>query len=124
MVTKQTVKNILKKYELAWRNRDSEAIIKLFAKDGTYHERAFEKPFIGHREIKKYWENKVIGEEENITFKLLNVYVDGDIAIAEWLAEFDEVPKKCKTTIKEVAIMEIKNGKIKSFREYWHSKHN
>ena len=55
MVNREVAKNILKKYEEAWVNQDIDKILSIFTEDGIYHERVLEKPFIGHKQIKKYW---------------------------------------------------------------------
>lgn len=123
MVDKKVVEKVIGDYASAWINRDPEAIIKIFTKDGEYHERVLGKPFIGHNEIKQYWKDKVIGEQEDIKFKLLALYIDGDTAIAEWEATFHDCKMKYDTHMKEVAVLEFKGDKIKSLREYWSSEH-
>ena len=45
----------------------------------------------GRDAIREYWQSKVVGQQANITCRLLNLYLDGDTAIAEWVAEFDDV---------------------------------
>lgn len=117
---RNTVKKIIAIYADAWISQDPEKIISIFTPDGIYHEFVFKKPFIGHAEIKKYWENKVLKEEADIHFKLLNVYIDGNTAIAEWEADFFNNIEQKRIHIREVAILEIVNKKIKSLREYWH----
>ncbi len=119
MINEKTAKEILKTYEEAWVEQDADKIISIFAEDGTYQERVFEEPFKGHEEIRKYWEDKVVSEQSNIKFKLLNYYICGDTLIAEWDASFDAENKRVR--IREVAILEIEDRKIKSFREYWWS---
>jgi len=123
MVSRKIAEEILKKYEEAWVNQDVDKILSIFTEDGIYHERVLEKPFIGHKQIKKYWQSKVVEEQSNIKFKLLNFYIEGEILIAEWDASFDSNIKKARIHIKDVAIMEIKNNKIKSLREYWQSEY-
>ena len=122
MLTKNEAKKILEIYGKAWETQDSDLILTIFTKNAVYHERAFEKPFAGHSGIRKYWQTKVVKEQSNIQFKLLDFWIDGDTLIAEWDVKFFEISKNEKKHIKEVAIMKIKNGKIVSDREYWHSK--
>jgi hypothetical protein len=48
----------------------------------------------------------------------LNLYLDGNIAIIEWEAEFEQkVPKR----MREVAILVFEGQFIASLREYWAS---
>src|SRR3989344_7621629 len=119
MVDKKTAENILNVYENAWVNQDPEKILSIFTEEGIYHEKAFEKPFIGHDQIRQYWQSKVVEEQSDIQFKLLNYYIDGDVIIAEWDASFNSNLKKARIHIKEVAILEMKGSKIRSLREYW-----
>ena len=63
MVDKNVVDNALKVYLDAWVNQDPEKILMLFTKDAIYHERAFERPFIGHQQIREYWQSKVVEEQ-------------------------------------------------------------
>ncbi len=123
MTNKAEVGKLLKIYKEAWEKRDTEKILRIFTKDATYQERPIDKPFVGHKGIKKYWTDKVVGEQENIRFKLKKIYVDGNNAVAEWEAKFHDVKRKVKIHLFVVAILEIKNGKIKSLRGYWHSKY-
>ena len=119
MVDIKTAESILKTYEDAWVNQDPEKILSIFKEDGIYHEKVLEKPYIGHEQIRQYWQSKVVEEQSDIQFKLLNYYIDGDVIIAEWDASFNSNLKKARIHIKEVAILEMKGSKIRSLREYW-----
>ncbi len=121
MVDKKVVTKVLKVYEDAWVNQDSEKILTIFTKDAVYRERAFEKPFVGHKQIKQYWQSKVVEEQSDIKFKLLHFWIDGNTVLAEWEASFYSNIEKARINIIEVAILEFEGAKIKSLREYWHS---
>ena len=88
MVEKQVVQEILQKYEQAWVTQDPELILTIFTEDGIYHERVLKEPFKGHEQIRQYWQSKVVEEQSNIKFKLINYYIDGYTVIAEWDASF------------------------------------
>ena len=122
MVERKVVDNILRVYKDAWVNQDPEKILSIFSKDAIYHERVLQKPFVGHKQIREYWQSKVVEEQSDIKFKLLNVYIDDDTVIAEWDASFYNHVEKARIHMKEVAILKIENNKIKSLREYWHAK--
>lgn len=121
MVEEKTVKRILETYEEAWVGQDISKILSIFKKGGIYHERVLKEPFRGHKEIGEYWKTKVVEEQSDIKFKLLNYYICGDTVIAEWDASFNSNVEKVRIHIKEVAIFEIEDDKIKSLREYWQS---
>lgn len=122
MVSRGRLQEVIDIYRDAWIQKDANLITTIFTSEGTYAERAFEEPHQGHTGIKKYWEEKVIGEQDNIDFQLLHSYIDGDVAIVEWEASFDNKPKNVRTTIREVAILEFEDELIRSLREYWHSR--
>jgi ketosteroid isomerase-like protein len=122
MISKDVVKKVLKVYGDAWVNQDLEKVLTIFTKDAIYQERAFEKPFIGHKQIKQYWQSKVVEEQSDIKFKLLHFWVDNNVVLAEWDASFYSNIEKARIHIIEVAILEFKGDKIKSLKEYWHSK--
>jgi len=124
MVSKKTIKKLMDKYKEAWETCDPDIIVSIFTEDGTYSERAFEKPFVGHKSIRKYWEDKVVGEQEDVSFKVTNTYIDGNTAIVEFSTEFRDKVKKCWTKLKSIAVFNVKNGKMQNWREYWHSKHS
>ena len=123
MVTLREARILLKKYADAWVNRDPNAIIKIFEPDAEYWETAFARPFKGHKGIRKYWVEKVAGQEKDIKFRLLNVYVQKDNVIAECYAEFYDMVNDYNVKMKEVALFKVRKGRIYNYREYWSSKH-
>ncbi len=121
MIDKKLAERLIKTYEEAWIKQNIDKILSIFHKDGLYYEGVLKKPFKGHKEIAHYWKTKVVEEQTNIKFKLLNLYICGNIVIAEWEASFNSNIENARIHVKEVAILEIKNNKIKSLREYWQS---
>ena len=121
MINKEQVVSILNRYQDAWEKQDVDILTDIFCENGIYHENAFEAPYIGLDEIRGYWISKVVKQQENIRFKLLNMYLEGAVAIAEWEAWFFDKEEKKNQHIKEVAIIEFKDNKIYSLREYWAS---
>lgn len=105
MVDRKVVDEILQVYRNAWVNQDTEKILTIFTEDAIYYERLLEKPFVGHKQIREYWQNKVVKEQSDIKFKLLNIYIDGDTVIAEWDASFYSNIEKARIHIREVAIL-------------------
>jgi ketosteroid isomerase-like protein len=67
------------------------------------------------------WQSKVAEAQANITCKLLNLYLDGDTVIAEWLAEFDDLVKGEGKRMREIAVLTFEGELISSLREYWAS---
>lgn len=123
VVERKVALQIIEKYKEAWVKKDPEAILKIFTKNGRYHEYVLKKPFIGHKEIRKYWEEKVVATQKSIKFRLLNLYIEEDVAIAECEASFYDIKRKIKIHMKLLMILQIKGGKISYLREYWSSEH-
>jgi ketosteroid isomerase-like protein len=96
-------------------------IVTIFTESATYHERILKDPIPDREAIRRYWETKVAQEQANITCELLNMYVDGDTVIAEWLAHFDDLVKHERKRMQEIAVLQFDNGLVSSLREYWAS---
>jgi len=122
VLTKEHVRGVIDVYIRAWETQDPELILSIFIPDAPYHERVLAEPTIlGHDGIRAYWKSKVVEEQANISCRLLSLYLDGETAIAEWEASFDDVPGRSRKRIREVAILEFSGGPISSLREYWAS---
>lgn len=120
-LTKADVRAVLDVYIRAWEQQDSDLIVTIFTEDATYHERVLGAPIPGREAIWRYWQNKVVRGQGNIRCELLSLYLDGDTAIAEWEAEFDDKVQAVRKRMREVAILTFELGLISSLREYWAS---
>ncbi len=113
------VRSVLDAYVHAWTTQDPDLIVQIFTPSATYHERVLGEPIRGRDGIRDYWQRKVVESQAEIECRVLNVYVDGDTAIAEWHAEFDDLEDGVRKTMREVAILEFDGDLIRSLREYW-----
>ena len=120
-LTKQDVREVLDVYIRAWETQDPELICTIFTEGATYHERVLQAPIPNRDAIRRYWETKVVEDQANIKCELLNVYLDGTTAIAEWQAEFDDVAQGVRKRMREIAVLDFEGGKIAALREYWSS---
>jgi hypothetical protein len=120
-LTKQDVRAVLDIYIRAWVEQDSDLVTTIFTERATYHERVLGEPIANRDGIRAYWQSKVVESQANITCTLLNLYVDGATAIAEWEAEFDDVVQQVRKRMREVAIVDFDGGLISALREYWSS---
>lgn len=121
MLTKEHVRKVLATYVEAWQSQNPDLIVTIFTPAATYHERVLKEPIPDRDAIRQYWVDKVVGAQANITCDVLSIYVDGDTAIAEWLAEFDDVAQGVRKRMKEIAVLEFDGELISSLREYWSS---
>jgi hypothetical protein len=120
-LSKRDVIDVLNVYIRAWETQDPDLIVTIFTERATYHERVLEAPIPNRDAIRQYWETKVAQEQANIKCELLNVYLDGATAIAEWLTEFDDVVQGVRKRMKEIAVLDFEGRQIKALREYWSS---
>ena len=123
MVTRKVALEVIRKYKQAWIDRDPKAIIKIFTENGRYYEYVMKKPYIGRNRIKKYWEEKVVATQRNIRFKLLNLYIQGNVAVAESDVRFNDIGRNIEIHMKELIILEFKGNEISYLRGYWSSEH-
>ena len=120
-LTKQQVRSVIDVYIRAWVEQDPDLIVTIFTDSATYHERVLEAPIRDREGIRAYWQTKVVESQGKIECELLNLYLDGDTAIAEWEARFDDLTQGVRKRIREVAILVFEGGRIASLREYWSS---
>lgn len=119
MITNKFAKELINRYAEAWVSKDADKILHLFSVDGTYFDPDLKRTLVGHSQIRHYWMTRVFEEESNIKFELLKYYIFKNTLIAEWKANFTYLPTNQDVNMQEIAIMEIENSKIISFREYW-----
>jgi ketosteroid isomerase-like protein len=120
-LTKQDVRDVIAVYIRAWETQDPGLIVTIFTPDATYHERVLLDAIPDREAIREYWQSKVVDQQANITCRLLNLYLDGDTAIAEWEAEFDDMTQGLRKRMREIAVLVFEGRRIASLREYWSS---
>ncbi|MBU6431134.1 MAG: nuclear transport factor 2 family protein [Patescibacteria group bacterium] len=111
-------KKLIDIYGEAWVKQDPDLILTVFTLDAIYNDPK-EPESLGHNGIKSYWIKKVVGEQKDIKFKLLNLWIDKDEVIAEWDAEFIDTKRNLLIKMREVGIFTIRDGKFSSLREYY-----
>lgn len=117
-MTHEEATKLVEVYGKAWETRDPELIVTIFTEDATYNDPK-EPENIGREAIRQYWVTKVIGEQDDITFDLRHLWVDGDSVIAEWHATFKDIKRNLFIDMIEVAIFTVKDDKFSSLREYY-----
>jgi ketosteroid isomerase-like protein len=120
-ISRHEARTAIETYIRAWETQDPDLIVTIFTESATYHERVLQDPIPDRNAIREYWQSKVVESQADIRVKLLNVYVDGDTVIAEWLAEFDDVPQGVRKRMREIAVLTFEGGLVTSLREYWAS---
>src|SRR5712692_8610577 len=120
-LTAQEVRDVVTTYIRAWVEQDPDLIVTIFTETGTYHERVLQEPIRNRDGIRAYWQEKVVESQARIACELLNLYLDGNTAIVEWEAQFDDLAQGLRKRMREVAILVFEGQLIASLREYWSS---
>lgn len=120
-MTKEKARELIHRYGEAWVTQNLELVLSIFTTEAIYHD-PHEPKALGREGIKSYWKRKIIGEQRDISFKLLNLWTENDIVVAEWEAEFIDTKRNVRIQLKEVAICTTENDKFSSLREYYSSK--
>ena len=81
-MTHTEARKLLDTYGIAWVTQDPKLILTIFTPDATYDD-PHEPKNIGRESIQKYWMSKVVEQQKDITFKILNIWVDGDFVITD-----------------------------------------
>ena len=119
-MTKEKALELIEVYGRAWVTRDPDLIVSIFTEDATYND-PHEPENTGREAIRSYWVSKVVGEQADISFNLKNLWIEGNIVIAEWCAEFTDTKRCLQIKMWEVAIFTTKEDKFSSLREYYRS---
>ena len=119
-MNKERAKILLDTYGKAWVERDPELILTIFTPDAIYNDPK-EPINHGHEGIRNYWISKVVNTQKDISFKLLNFWIDESekTVIAEWEAHFIDTERNLRIDMTEVAIFSVKDNKFASLREYY-----
>jgi ketosteroid isomerase-like protein len=117
------VKKVMQKYKKAWEKQDTNLILECFTKNGKYQESPLAKPYLGHAQIKKFWNQVVVKETKNIKFTLGKCYVslDKKTGFAEWKCTNTQGKKKCYMV--GIMILKMKGNKITYLNEYWKTRY-
>jgi hypothetical protein len=125
-LTKDDVRGVIDVYIKAWETQDPNLIVTIFSEAATYHERVLQAPIPSREAIRWYWQTKVVEGQASISCRLVSLYLDGETAVAEWDAEFDDLAQGVRKHMREIAVLEFAYAgdgeyQIASLREYWSS---
>jgi hypothetical protein len=68
-----------------------------------------------------YWQEKVVQGRGRTQLTSLKMYIDGTTGIAGWDVPLDDRVQRQRKHLREVASLEVVDGKIAALREYWAS---
>jgi ketosteroid isomerase-like protein len=109
-------------YGDAWRQRDADAVIRLFTADALYYETPYAEPFNGRDGIAAYW-RRVTSDQRDIDFSSDALGVIGDTGVARWSARFTAISTGAGLELNGVFLLEFdEQGLCACLREWWHLK--
>lgn len=100
---------------LAWNAIDADAIADLFAEDGSYQS-MMDEPTLGRETIRNKFATLLAGATK-LKLHLRNLAVSGNVVFLERVDEFTYKGKEASVPV--VAVLEIENGKVTAWREYF-----
>jgi limonene-1,2-epoxide hydrolase len=99
----------------AWNERNWERVYELFAQDGVLHS-VMKEPVVGRDNIRERLAGLLAGIEE-IELRIVNMGVVNDVVVLERVDDFIFNGKRGSVPV--VGVMEITNGEITLWREYY-----
>ncbi|MCB2109235.1 MAG: nuclear transport factor 2 family protein [Rhodobacteraceae bacterium] len=99
----------------AWNTLDLDRMIDMFAEDGVLHS-VMVDPIVGREDLRAHLAPLLVGVTK-LELKLKNVVVSGNTVFLERVDEFDI--NGSHGAVPVVGVMEIENGKVKEWREYY-----
>jgi ketosteroid isomerase-like protein len=103
----------------AWPERDTDAVVALYAPDGIHRSAPFRDPYVGPEQVHDYFGPAFASEVEPATVWFGEPVVDGDRARVEWWAQVvaDEGP----ATLAGCSCLRFNDsGQVVEQRDYWH----
>ncbi len=98
-----------------WNDRDLDGVMELFAEDGIFQS-MMKDPVVGREVIRERWAPIFAGLDQ-IELQIRNKGVIGDVVVLERVDDFVYNGKHAAVPV--VAVMEIAEGKITEWREYY-----
>ncbi|NNE35640.1 MAG: SgcJ/EcaC family oxidoreductase [Rhodothermales bacterium] len=99
----------------AWNVKDWDQVFDLFATDGVLQSMMSE-PIIGREEIRSQLADLLSGIEQ-IELQIVNMGIVDDVVVLERVDDF--VYKGKRSRVPVVGVMEIQDGKVTEWREYY-----
>jgi ketosteroid isomerase-like protein len=106
------------RYEAAWRAGNLDAVETLFTDDAHYRTSPYEKPMVGHAEIRDYW---LDDEGKTFTMKAAAVAVEGRSAVVRVEVHYQEPDHEYR----DLWVLRFADdGRVEDFEEwaYWPDK--
>jgi len=114
-------KKVVEQLFAAWNSRDADKFAAQFTDDALYEDVAAAHVTRGRDGVRK-WAAGAFRDIENFKIKVVSTFVHDGHAAAEWVwsGRDSGLFKTGKEfSVRGVSVIEIRNGKISSYREYY-----
>ncbi len=113
----------LEAYGRAWINGDPQAALRLFASTAQYYETPFDRPLVGHEEIRVYWAESVALARHDVRFSYELLSYEGGLGLAHWQTSFSKAQGRVRVELDGMLYAQFdKHGRCTIFREWWHER--
>ena len=108
----------IEEYGRAWREKDAEAVVRIFTEDAVYRSSPFREPGVGSEGIRAYW-TRATATQEGLDLRFGMPIVQGSTVVVEWWAVMREGGDEL--TLPGTLILRFAaDGRCEELREYWH----
>jgi uncharacterized protein (TIGR02246 family) len=105
-------------YGRAWREKDPEAVARIFTEDAVYRSSPFREPHLGCDGIRAYWQRATATQDE-IELRFGEPVVAGNRAAVEWWALMRDGGEEI--TLPGILVLRFApDGRCEELRECWH----
>jgi ketosteroid isomerase-like protein len=108
----------IEEYGRAWREKDAEAVVRIFTEDAVYRSSPFREPSVGSEGIRAYW-TRATGAQEDLDLRFGTPIVQGSTVVVEWWATMREGGEEI-TLPGTLVLRFAADGRCEELREYWH----
>ena len=98
---------------------DFDAAVEFFTDDGSYHDMPLPTdPTVGKPAIRKKLDFMIAGGVDHMSYEIRHLLGEGDVVLCE-RSETWHFPSGAEPTLRVMCTIELRDGKIASWREYW-----
>ncbi len=100
---------------------DFDAVVEFFTEDGSYHDMPLPTdPTVGKEGIRRKLDYMIAGGVETMDYTIRHLVAAGDVVLVE-RSETWNFPSGARPTLRVMCAIELVDGKIKAWREYWNN---
>ena len=109
-------RQLVQEFFAAWRDHDPEKVASFFTEDGVYHNIPMERVQgrAAIRDLVASW----LAQMGDLDFRFDHLLIDGDVVVME-RADLLPGPDGTERELGVMGIMELRDGQIASWREYF-----